>query len=54
MERQILNEELNMMKYLVSYKRGVIISEQTDMDSEESGGGSMFKEKINVRQRWLG
>ena len=46
MERRILNEELNMMKYLVSYKRGVIISEQTDMDSEESGGGSMSKEKI--------
>ena len=46
MERQLLNEELNMMKYLVSYKRGVIISEQTDMDSEESGGGSMSKEKI--------
>ena len=46
MERRILNEELNMMKYLVSYKRGVIISEQTDIDSEESGGGSMSKEKI--------
>ena len=26
---RILSEELNMMKYLVSYKRGVIISEQT-------------------------
>ena len=26
---RILNEELNMMKYLVSYKKGVIISEQT-------------------------
>ena len=46
MERRILNEELNMMKYLVSYKRGVIISEQTDIDSEESGMGSMAKEKI--------
>ena len=46
MERRILNEELNMMKYLVSYKRGVIISEQTDIDSEESGMGSMSKEKI--------
>ena len=26
---RILSEELNMMKYLLSYKRGVIISEQT-------------------------
>ena len=46
MERRILNKELNMMKYLVSYERGVVISEQKDIDSEESGVGSMFKEKI--------
>jgi len=46
MERRILNEELNSMKYLVSYKRGVVISEQNDISSEETGIGSNIKEKI--------
>ena len=46
MERQILSEELNMMKYLVSYERGVVISEQRNNLSEETGIGSMMKEKI--------
>ena len=46
MERRILSEELNMMKYLVSYKRGVVISEQKNIDSEETGMGSMMKQKI--------
>jgi hypothetical protein len=48
MERRILNEELNMMKYLVSYKRGVVISEQKNIASEETGMGSMMKEKIQA------
>ena len=46
MERQILSEELNMMKYLLSYERGVVISEQRNIVSEETGMGSMVKEKI--------
>jgi len=29
MEKKILNEELDTMKYLLGYKRGVVISEQT-------------------------
>ena len=46
MERRILSEELNMMKYLVSYERGVVISEQINNPSEETGEGSTIKEKI--------
>lgn len=46
MERQLLKEELNMMKYLLSYERGVVISEQRNIVSEETGMGSMMKEKI--------
>jgi len=46
MERRILSEELNMMKYLVSYERGVVISEQRNNLSEDTGMGSMMKEKI--------
>ena len=46
MERRILSEELNMMKYLVSYERGVVISEQVNNPSEETGMGSTMKEKI--------
>ena len=46
MERRILSEELNMMKYLLSYERGVVISEQRNNPSEETGMGSMMKEKI--------
>ena len=46
MERRILSEELNMMKYLLSYERGVVISEQRNNLSEETGMGSMMKEKI--------
>ena len=46
MERRILSEELNMMKYLVSYERGVVISEQVNKPSEETGMGSTMKEKI--------
>lgn len=46
MERRILSEELNMMKYLVSYERGVVISEQKNIVSEETGMGSMMKQKI--------
>jgi hypothetical protein len=46
MERQLLKEELNMMKYLLSYERGVVISEQRNIVSEETGMGSMVKEKI--------
>ena len=46
MERQILKEELDAMKYLLSYERGVVISEQKNIVSEETGMGSMMKEKI--------
>ena len=46
MERRILSEELNMMKYLVSYERGVVISEQVNNPSEETGMGSTMKGKI--------
>jgi bacterioferritin (cytochrome b1) len=46
MERQILKEELDAMKYLLSYERGVVISEQRNNLSEETGMGSMMKEKI--------
>jgi hypothetical protein len=46
MERRILSEELNMMKYLVSYERGVVISEQINNPSEETGEGSTMKGKI--------
>lgn len=46
MERRILSEELNMMKYLLSYERGVVISEQRNIVSEETGMDSMMKEKI--------
>jgi len=48
MERKILKEELDAMKYLLSYERGVVISEQKNIVSEETGMGSMMKEKIQA------
>jgi hypothetical protein len=46
MERKILNEELNMMKYLLSYERGVVISEQINNPSDDTEMGSNLKDKI--------
>jgi hypothetical protein len=46
MEKKILNEEINMMKYLLSYERGVVISEQMNNPSEDTGMGSNLKDKI--------
>ena len=34
MDKKILNEELNMMKYLLQYERGVVISEQKSKINE--------------------
>jgi hypothetical protein len=48
MERKILKEELDSMKYLLSYERGVVVSEQKNIVSEETGMGSMMKEKIQA------
>jgi hypothetical protein len=35
MSKNLLNEELNSMKYLFGYKRGVVISEQSDVYETE-------------------
>jgi hypothetical protein len=46
MERQILKEELDVMRYLLSYERGVVISEQMNNPSEDTGMGPNLKDKI--------
>jgi CHASE3 domain sensor protein len=45
MENKILNEELNNMKYLFGYQRGVVISEQ-DQDLNEFWGKKVTMDDV--------
>jgi CHASE3 domain sensor protein len=46
MENRILNEELNNMKYLFGYQRGVVISEQNQDLNEFFGSKKTMEEVI--------
>lgn len=51
MKKEILSEELNAMKYLLGYKRGVVISEQQapqlgSIQPSNQSAANMFKDSL--------